>query len=70
MRRLTVFKEIFTKQKTCDYCGRRKQMIIYAVVRPLYKFIDGKMEFASLSIAKKCSECIEGNAEWENEEEL
>ncbi len=54
--------KVFTTKMECDYCGRKKQRIMHAVIRPLYKWIDDKVNVVSISVAKKCMKCCEEEA--------
>jgi len=55
--------KVFTTKQDCDYCDRKKQTIMYAVVRPIYLWKDDKMIIANISVAKKCMKCIEEESE-------
>jgi hypothetical protein len=51
--------EVFTTKADCDYCDRKKQTIMYAVIRPIYKWKEDQMRVAGINTAKKCMKCCE-----------
>jgi hypothetical protein len=59
MKKIDVFKEIFTKERTCDLCNAPNSMILRAVIHPVFEMVGDEMVVTGVLLAKKCKKCCE-----------